>query len=212
MPTSAPPFPPLARRVSLADSIEVTIEVTTTSTYTSPTPTELRPPYPPPPPCSPPPTPSSAPPIYAFPPLSTPLSFFPFPTSSLEPPPGYRSVPCTLAERYFLWGVLCPFLWILGARKLWSPEPIVGAGKHATFVGGFDFTDREVDEESVVRGLGGPNEWTSGNPEESRKLWREVSRAVVLSEWVGADAVSRKRSFGRRGVCGARRDSWWSLG
>lgn len=72
-----------------------------------------------------------------------PLSFYPFstltPLSSLPhpdlapsrpapspPPPAYRDVPRTLAERCFWWGCLCPLVWLLGVSKLWYSERPAG--------------------------------------------------------------------------------------
>ncbi|KAM0746332.1 hypothetical protein T439DRAFT_360360 [Meredithblackwellia eburnea MCA 4105] len=94
------------------------------------------------------------------------------PGTTDELPPSYRSTPRCLAERFFFWGFLCPFLWILGILKLWYPEPIIGKGKHAPSplppVTGIA---EDVEMGGVdVEGL------TSGNVRLTVALWREEER------------------------------------
>lgn len=147
---SPAPTPYMGRRGSLAESIEVTIEVTETTTYippptptastfSNPTPWSTSPPSlstfpltnsPPYPAAT--TTPFSPPPTYTFsqPTITvTPLSFFPSGTepatvaSVSAPPPAYRTVPRTRAETLFWRGLLLPLLfWPWGILHLWRAE------------------------------------------------------------------------------------------
>ncbi|GAA6058835.1 hypothetical protein JCM10212_002779 [Sporobolomyces blumeae] len=47
---------------------------------------------------------------------TNPLSTDPCPT---PPPPSYRDVPQTSSETCFVWGFVCPVLWIVGTTRLW---------------------------------------------------------------------------------------------
>ncbi|GAA5927381.1 uncharacterized protein JCM15063_005881 [Sporobolomyces koalae] len=131
---------------------------------------------------------TACPPPYQFPPSPgsqtlNPLSFYPFSTltplgtpespnlqalersltstTSVGAPPAYDQVPETLAEKCFVYGFLCPLIWIYGMTKYWRSERPVG------------FQDRaKIDlEQGTIEG---------GYVEESLACWREEEKVWAL--------------------------------
>ncbi|GAA6019032.1 hypothetical protein JCM11491_002496 [Sporobolomyces phaffii] len=80
-------------------------------------------------------------------------------TVVVPPPPSYSQVPQTRAERWFVYGFLCPFLWIAGVAHYWYPEQALES---------LSSIDKYLDDEE---GAGGRDERV--RIEESLARWRD---------------------------------------
>ncbi|GAA5884321.1 hypothetical protein JCM16303_003635 [Sporobolomyces ruberrimus] len=173
-PPSPPPFPEAP-----STSNEETVNLEAAGPESSPPPPPYQFPGPPPPLSS-----SSINPLsfYTYPfSTLTPVTstFLPQHSSLLEnesslpppPPPEYNEVPQTLAERCFVFGFLCPFLWIIGITKYWYSERPVGfAEKNQR---------HKEDEGDLESGVAVPSEEME-RIEESLDNWREEEKLWSL--------------------------------